>query len=128
MNTNNETILARLAVGAEAVDDGLGAVIVATDGPAFCVYVSGGILPDGATRRDFADASAAYAYASGVAAELAAECLDAAPSPGQAIAAADPRVAELAAALRLWLDSAGDVDARVAARVATLDALAKVQP
>lgn len=59
MSTKNLETIARLAIGVEACDDGVGVVIVATDTNGdFVVYVEGGNLPNGKDEARFCGAGA----------------------------------------------------------------------
>lgn len=75
-------VIARLAVGAEAVDDNLGAVLVVDIRVGFAVFIDGGMLPDGGDVRTFPAASPtclrdAYTYALEVVQELVDEQVEA---------------------------------------------------
>lgn len=82
-------VIARLAIGAEACDGGIGAVCVRDRGDGFEVFVNAGTLPDGHEVRDFGSGERAledaFAYALHLARELAAEwSSDAAAKPWEA--------------------------------------------
>lgn len=76
--TPRRDLIARFAVGVEAVDDNLGCVCIADTGQGFEVFIDGGLLPDGSDFRDFPASRQscfreAYAFALEVVQELVAE-------------------------------------------------------
>lgn len=75
-------VIARFAVGIEAVDDGIGSVLIADHGDGFRVFVNAGMLPDGSDFIDFSASRAnclrdAYAFALSLVAEIVADQVEA---------------------------------------------------
>lgn len=84
MARNNDTggdIVMRLAVGAEACDDGIGTVCVRDRGDGFEVFINAGTLPGGRDCKDFGSGpealQCAIDYALRVFRELIAEQVEA---------------------------------------------------
>lgn len=65
------TVIVRLAIGAEACDDGLGEICVIDRGDGFEVFVTSGQLPDGQERVDFGSGPDCLANAFSYALEVA---------------------------------------------------------
>jgi hypothetical protein len=67
-------VIACLAIGIEACDDGVGAICVRDRGDGFEVFINGGLLPDGREHRDFGSGADcltnAFAYAMRIAKEV----------------------------------------------------------
>lgn len=53
MRECRRNVIARFAVGVEAVDDGIGAVCISNQGDGFAVFINAERLPDGARERHF---------------------------------------------------------------------------
>lgn len=71
-------LIARFSIGTATDDADLGgSVCVRHAGERlFSVFVDGGLLPDGSTFAEFANARLAFAFAATVVAEIAAEYVD----------------------------------------------------
>jgi hypothetical protein len=69
-------VVARFSAGIEAVDDGVGSVVIEDQHDGFVVFVDGGTLPNGDNERRFTGANScpdAYRFAMSVLADIVAD-------------------------------------------------------